>query len=523
MSPIALDTAPSDKTEPVLSLNWAEYSPGTWKRALDENEIFYNLAGRKGQPFYPIYGSASFTIPSLGSEVSEQSKQEIDLAFKNAWLTLRNTHPSLLSYVVRDGEDAQFTRVYLALKSEVEASAWADSTCKSIVTDGSAIDWFNQKRPNCQNASIFLIHSREEAKPSFTVFLMLPHEVVDGMGTTHILHQIFEIAGRAFEQKESFILPVWGSEGTRLTSCLKVAANVPEEFSDIQKERLLEIQESNMALFSNADILHFPSNPPPDDMKVDRREHISYALSKEKSAKMIEACKNIAPGVTVNHVSTVATALALAELQPKRDTPYSARFLVFAMVNLRPFLRQPFNDPNQAVGAYCCIAGKALGIDAMVPGLASETEKNTSGDDFYELVIEARDHFTNLKSARCGKMHEQLSFAPSSWATWTPKAGADLHAVADPPVCNLPVSCLGDMSKIIASDYAGLHLTHAWVSSEGFGADVPIFSHTWDGKFELSSMFDNRYHTVQSVQGLLHRIADIMIEHLLLGEEDDRR
>lgn len=294
MPPIALDTTPSEQTEPALSLNWAEYSPGIWKRALDENERFYNLATRKepDENFFPIYGSASFTTPSLRSEISESEKRRIELAFKNAWLTLRNIHPSLLSYVLRDDIDGEFTRVYSSLRSEEEASAWADATFRSIVVDGSVMDWFNTEGPILQTANISLVHSKEEGGPNFTIFLRLPHEIADGMGTTHLLHQFFEIAGQAFEQGESFALPEWGSEGVRLSACLKVAANVPEKFSDIQKERLLEIQKSNTCLLSHPNILHFPSNPNSGGIKpwkVGRRERISYTLSKEKSAKIFKA------------------------------------------------------------------------------------------------------------------------------------------------------------------------------------------------------------------------------------------
>lgn len=191
-------------------------------------------------------------------------------------------------------------------------------------------------------------------------------------------------------------------------------------------------------------------------------------------------------------------------------------------MNLRPFLRHPFSDPSHSVGAYCCIAGKALGIDTLVPGLASDTEAQASEDDFHQLVIEARDHFKSLKSARCGNLHEQLSFAPSGWAAWTPQPSHDIDAIAEPPVANVPVSCLGDVNRIVSTDYGSLHLTNAWVISEGLEAFVPVFSHTWDGKFELSSMFDSRNHTPQHVKEFLVRIVDVMSENLHIGEDDER-
>ncbi|KAL4964909.1 uncharacterized protein BDV14DRAFT_200450 [Aspergillus stella-maris] len=242
----------------IQNWDWRETTPGTYKRALDECETFYRACMRPESSCYPITGCASFTYlehleRSSSSESTKgrdalNSASAIEEAFRKAWFSLRFEHPSLASWVEAEGEGTQeagqLVRVYSNITADAQTQSeeldlWLSKTFSVTTIDGpnGAEEWFKKNALGFENSSIYLIHQDEVssndtkeydkgAKMS-KIFLRCSYDITDGIGTLHLLQQLFDYAEKALEERDGFVMPTFGNEGACLSHCLRVAAGIP--------------------------------------------------------------------------------------------------------------------------------------------------------------------------------------------------------------------------------------------------------------------------------------------------------
>jgi hypothetical protein len=110
-------------------------------------------------------------------------------------------------------------------------------------------------------------------------------------------------------------MPDWGSEGDRLSPCLRLPALIPETLSEAQIKRLEEISSTNGTVYNHTGLLSLPSSSTSASSTPRRRIRLPLLVPRATTKQILRGCRGIAPGVSVTHVLLSAVALALSELQ----------------------------------------------------------------------------------------------------------------------------------------------------------------------------------------------------------------
>ncbi|KAI0837119.1 hypothetical protein F5Y06DRAFT_272031 [Hypoxylon sp. FL0890] len=496
---------------------WERSGHGIWERDIEECEMFYRGAVRKGNGCFPVTGCASFVSNSPKSGVTGAQKNEgehgVEDAIRKAWITLCYEHPTLRSRGEYDEAKGRWKRVYATFNNEDEQKSWLNSTFKVIDTEVSPLEWFNSQTICFEVSTLFFVRSNTHHP---TIFLRCPHDITDGVGVLQLVNQLFNHATRAHEERANYAMPEWGNEHTKLSPCLRLAAAIPESFSEAQLERFKEIQTQNGAIYNHPGLLSIPSSCSADTSKHGKRQRLSLSVAEATTEQILRKCKMIASGVSVTHVFMSALAMALSELQPLKEESYPVRYVNHSMINLRPYCRDPYKSPKHAAAAYHTVSAQALGIDLVVPGSSSDAKNVVQVNNLANLAIQVRDYYKSVRPA--SSTDEQIILAPLMFKSLTAPPDSDPHAVSDPPFCPVALSSLGNVSSIVSKSHGTFELTNVWAASEPIGAGVAIFLGTWDGKIGLSAVFDTRYHDAGYIKGFLGRIMNCVYKGLDIGD-----
>ncbi|OTA98901.1 hypothetical protein M426DRAFT_325609 [Hypoxylon sp. CI-4A] len=491
---------------------WERSHHGTWERDIDECETFYKRTTRKEDGCYPMTGSASF----ITTPTDREEEHRVEDALRKAWVTLCYEQPNLRSYVKLDDEGGRYKRVYSTLQSEEEHQSWLNSSFKIINTDVEPLQWFNDFATSFELSTLFFIKSEKEDRRHWTIFLRCDHTITDGVGILLLIEQLFGHAAQAYEQGAKFSLPEWGNEYSNLSPCLRLAAQIPQSLSESHTKRFNEIQTRNGSIYTHPNLLGLPSSG--DSASPGKRHRTSLTIPQGTTKQILQRSKAIALGVNVTHVFVSALALALTEVQPKKEEPYPARFVYQSMVNLRPYCREPYNTPSHAAAPYHTISAQALGIDTVVSG-PPPTENGSEVKELSHIASDVRDFFKPIRPT--SPEDDTIAFAPLTFKAFTGPPDSDPHAVSNPPFCPVALSSIGNVDSMVSDTHGVFKLTDVWAASEPIGAGVATFLETWDGKIQLSATFDTQYHDAGYIEGFLGRILHCVYRGLDIKESNN--
>ncbi|KAF4964401.1 hypothetical protein FSARC_7666 [Fusarium sarcochroum] len=500
-------------SSPSARFQWQSSSHGAWERDLDECEEFYRLSTKKGQGCFPITGCASFQLKTSGVK----SDSRVEEALQKAWTCLRHQHPTLGSRIERDDETDKWKRVYRPFQNDRDQENWLRSTFKIVDSDSSALRWLDHDASSFEVPTAFLVKSKEDP-PRQTLFLRCPHDITDGVGILHLIDQLFVQASIAYTQQDEYqhALQDDGLEHTRLSPSLRIAASIPKSLSESQRKRHQEIQTRNAGVYNHPAMLGLPPSSVTSSTPDGRVHRLLISIPKAVSTRILTGCKAVAQGVSVTHVFTSALVLALRDLQPRKHNPYPVRYVNHAMINLRPYCSPPYDSPDHAAAAYHTVSAQALGIDLVVSGSADETAADTS--ELSRVAIDVGDFYKQVKPISSGDVHEQVFLAPLTFKTLSPPPGSDPHSVSETPFCPVALSSIGNVATIVSASSDVFELTSVWAASEPIGAGVAVFLGSWNGKIELSSVFNTRYHDPDYLDGFLRSIVDHVCKGLGIDE-----
>ncbi|KAF4445468.1 hypothetical protein F53441_10810 [Fusarium austroafricanum] len=496
----------------ISQFHWKKSSEGTWKRQIDECEDFYRLYTKEDHGCYPIIACASFHIKS---SVAHEYNFVVK-SLRDAWAFLRYKHPTLGSRIERDTKTDTWKRVYTPFESKEDVDRWLHSTFKITHINTSALKWFNDNARPFEIPNIYVIKSDTEI-PRQEVFLRCPHDITDGVGIIQLVNQLFTKAAEIRSQHAEYQYPVPDEDlDIRLSPCLRVAASIPGQLSESQHQRFEKMQIENGRTYTHPGLLSLPPSSSPAIQADFRTKRIAITIPRAVSSQILAHCKEVAPGVSVTHVFVSALAMALSECQPRKKEAYPVRYVDRPMLNLRPFCSSPYNSPDHAGAAYHGVCAQALGIDLEVPSMTDDEAKPSP---LPRLATQVRDFYNQLKPTLSNETHEQVLLAPLTFKSLSPPPGADPWAVSDPPFCPVSLSSIGNLASIVASSNEILELTNVWIASQPIGAGVALFLGTWDGKIELSGVFNTQYHSEDYVQKFLEGITKNVYNGLDIDEE----
>ena len=330
---------------------WSEVAPGSFQRAIGENELFLKSIGDSGHPIgrehWAINSIASFTL--TGSLL----KEDLPSLFLKAWKVLRFNHPSIAVQIV---DDQNFL---YKIPDSTALNQWAAETFH-VVEDKTADDLIPHLRTNTYATLTYL--------PKFNEILgHTSHWRTDGVGVVLPIEAFFDlIAKPALPEPHTLS---WGQETARLAPAIEDAAGLPTVPTDAIKSMSQKYVETFYQAAGAVGIRYQgEATTTPSGTRSSRD-----FFSPSETNVIISQCK--AKGISVTsavHASIAATNHILAPV--KKQTRHYTSTIRFS---LRPYLPKPYSTPAYASGLY------TTGWMKTVPTSASWTENAKAYNDEY--------------------------------------------------------------------------------------------------------------------------------------------
>lgn len=510
------------------SLIWREASHGVWQRDVDESEKFYYALAKlyegSGRMFFAMTGHLSVSVDVPQGQTREDVEQRFETALRHGWLALRYDHPAIASQVSHDPATGQVTKTYRACPADTDRDAWLAKTFVPIATGETGEEWANGDPPAPKIATLFVLKPQTTAsgsKASNTIrrdlVLRSPHEIVDGIGTLHMFNNLTRLIAEAYEAGSSSKTPSFdGSETKNLSPPFRVAANVPTELTERQKQHLSE-QNAHKAAASQDEgdikVLGIPyqhgTNAP------GKHQRVALDFSERDTAALIAACKSLK--ATVTHAFHAAIAMAVRDVQERKPQPQRVRYVNYILRNERRSCVDPYDTPRHAVAVYHSVSGRALTVDMTLPASGDAINPADRVDEFRSIVEKVR-HFYD--AVRDDGDHYALSLP--IWEAGCPELPKSSDAFPPVPPPNpkpsVSISSMGNVDAIIASKHGQIMVDKPWVTGEELGNGLGLFLGTFRSKMSLSAAYNDSWHNKAEVEDFVYRCRDIVLTGLgLLG------
>lgn len=516
-------------SEAYPSLIWRERSPGVWQREVDEAEKFYYALAKlyegSGRMFFAMTGHLSVSVDIPQGQAREAVEQRLETALRHGWLALRYDHPTIASQVSHDPSSGQVVKTYRTSLSDGDRDAWLEETFVPIATGETGEEWANADPPAPKVPTLFVLKPRApsggSAAPTavrLDLVFRSPHEIVDGIGTLHMFNNLIRLIADAYDAWSAAKLPSFdGSETKNLSPPFRVAANVPTELTERQKQHLSE-QNAHKAAASRDDgdikVLGIPYRQGPS--APGRHQRVALDFSEGDTAALIAACKGLR--ATVTHAFHAAIAMAVRDVQEQTPRAQKVRYVNYILRNERRSCADPYGTPAHAVAVYHSVSGRALTVDMTLPA--------SGGDAVVDPVARAAEFRSVLEQIR--RFYEAVRDDGDHYALSLPiwEAGCpELPGGDEPPPVPPPnpkpsvsISSMGNVDAIIASRHGAVEVDRPWVTGEELGSGLGLFLGTFRRRLSLSAAYNDAWHDKAEVEDFVHRCRDIVLAGLGLLE-----
>lgn len=491
---------------------WKLTQPGRWERDIDEVEEFYaSLAKayeRTGRVFFAMTGFTSFSVPVQPGTPLQEVEIRAEEALRSAWIRLRYNHPTIASRVLYDPARRRYKKVYETFTDDESQHQWADETFQVVSERMSGLDWCNADPPVPALPTLFLIRAPATDDRVFRADLVLRahHDVIDGIGTLLLFHNLFTLAAEAYGQA-SYKLPQFGDEWLNLSPPLRRAAEIPAVLSPEHEEDLRGILEYNSALKRGVEIAS-----PPFQRHIalpGKHQRVATTLPESKTARLLAKCHTL--GLSITHAYHASIALTVGTFQERKETERTLRYISYCLINERHHCKDPYSTSAHPASVYHSVSGRCLAIDLTVPALGAPSKTPMTEDIFLPIAEHVRDYYLEIRNNE-----DHIKLVPAYWAmSILPYPESELPAI--PPRNETPsasISSMGVLDKVIRHQYGSFSVENPWVTGEELGTGLGLFLGTWKGRLTLSAAYNEAWHGREEVLDVLNRCNNIVFQGL---------
>eukprot|EP01056_Protomagalhaensia_sp_Gyna25_P001053 Protomagalhaensia_sp_Gyna_25__1052@NODE_1508_length_1774_cov_9_225937_g1223_i0_p1_GENE_NODE_1508_length_1774_cov_9_225937_g1223_i0NODE_1508_length_1774_cov_9_225937_g1223_i0_p1_ORF_typecomplete_len501_score51_66Tri3/PF07428_11/1_3e45Condensation/PF00668_20/9e09Condensation/PF00668_20/30AATase/PF07247_12/4_9e09WES_acyltransf/PF03007_16/0_26_NODE_1508_length_1774_cov_9_225937_g1223_i02721774 len=487
-----------------ITLPWQQVAPCRWERECDEAEMAYELAihihKATGQVQFALVGLVSLSVQNYG-----EADKELERALRNAWLKLRDDLPSLSSWIEVDSMGQSGKRIYQTFTCDDDRVNWLDSTLKVVEPGMTGEEFANAGLPTPLLATLFVVRppQLDPTKVVRDVILRVRHCIIDGVGTLMAFQRFVAEVAKAYQQKDAYPLPTYGSEHIRLSPSLRVAGNCPDVLSPVQQRRLEEWSDRNAVAIRDEELFTIPYNQGP--LMPGRSKRIEHEFSLESTSVILRACRNVS--VTVTHAFHAALAMTIRDGQTKGEQPRAGKVGFHLVIGDRPSLPPPYNSSEHAATVYHSPSGPKLVIDLVLPGKNGPQEP--IAEEFRRVLTQIRDFYKMVR--------EDEDRVPMIGAVWKRYAPPFRGPTAEPPPKKAPyafVSSLGIINHFVPSQQGPIEVNDVWVISEELTPNIGLFVRTWNQRLYLGLIYNEAWHTQGEATRVLERCEAIVREGL---------
>lgn len=460
--------------------------------------------------FFAMTGHLSVSVDIPQGQTQEAVEKRLETALRHGWLALRYDHPTIASRVSQDPATGRVIKSYRTCLGDKERDAWLAETFVPIKTGETGEEWANSDPPAPKVPTLFVLNpSVASSAARLDIVLRSPHEIVDGIGTLHMFNNLMRLVADAYEADSAFRLPIFdGSETKNLSPPFRVAANVPTELTERQKEHLSE-QNAHKAAASRDDgdikVLGLPYQQGTD--APGKHQRIALDFSERDTAALVAACKGLK--ATVTHAFHAAIAMAVRDVQQRNSEAQQVRYVNYILRNERRSCVDPYNTPKHAVAVYHSVSGRALTVDMTLPASGDAINPADRVSEFRSIVEKMR-HF--YEAVRDDEDHYALSLP--IWEAGCPELPKSEAFPPVPPPNPKPsasISSMGNVDAVIASKHGQISVDKPWVTGEELGNGLGLFLGTFRSKLSLSAAYNDAWHSQSEVEDFVHRCRDIVL------------
>lgn len=447
---------------------WSEIVPGTYQRAVGENENFLKLMGDPGHSLghehWAINGIAKFTCKGAFAY------QDISNLFLNAWKNLRFWHPSIAAHAIDDNT------VEYTIPDAAALTQWAAETF-SVVKDKSGDDLIPDLKPNTYATLTYLPSTGE-------ILCHTAHWRTDGVGVLFLLDAFLEIAVTpSLPDPDS--LP-WGEEFARLAPAVEDAASMPTEPTDAMKDLAQECVDTFSQVTGAIGIPYQGGDTTiPSGTRTSR-----LALSVFETSSLVKQCKSRGLSVT----SAVHASVAIANRICASDASKTKHYTSSIRFSLRPYLPEPYSTPAFASGLY------STGWMKKVSASASWLDHAQAYNEEYRKGL----------SAEFIKSHREYAISLSSLIRSTPQGG-------DPP-SDVDISSIGVAERLIARSKgtpdSGVDIQAVSIGVETTTRQCICFVWTFRDQLQLSLVYNQSFHDEKDSSYFLQQVKNTLLSEL---------
>lgn len=341
--------------------HWKETAKSQWTRPYDAVETVIHFMTVVNPDLLQWVISVGATLPE-----KDLSLQQI----RNAWLSLRHEYPAIACTILNDG--------YLyEVPTEDALHEWLNDT---ILEDSSGrtaeeIGLSSTALAAHHAAHLFYLPDTRQ------IFMLLRHEVVDGVGSVILLNCLLEKIRQNIKEA-----PTFGEEWKRLHRPIAEIMGQEEATANNEAEAY-ELAEKYMQ--SRALSMKVKLQDPKERPMYKRFE---YSFDEKETERILRACKE--KGVTATNASIAATAQALLEWSGEISGP----FCTVCNVNMRDLFPEPHSQAKHPHGNY---------ISTLFPAIA--VSRSTSFLDLAETAREAVHGWKYKKdNVACGHLMPKI-------------------------------------------------------------------------------------------------------------------
>ncbi|KAJ5600796.1 hypothetical protein VI817_001773 [Penicillium citrinum] len=502
------------------AFSWQQTAPGRWERDIDEVEQFYTTLARRfvgtGRTFFAMTAHVSLYIPDE-SEIEESRAIE---ALQKAWTYLRHDHPTIASWVEYNHELKRCRKIYHQLpKDNLEQykKSWLDETFQMVTDTQSGQDWCNSDPPVPKLPTLFIVKRRELEKQRVAIDIVLrsQHDIIDGIGSLHLMGNLIRHAARAFDKPDTFMVPDFGDEWKRLSPPLRMAADIPETLTPKREARFKKIIDHNTLLRKKAEISIIPFRAGRSIPGTHQR--VAFDISPDISSRILLACKGIQASVT--HVYHASIAIVIRDILERRSTKRPVRYISYSLINEREHCKPPFSTSDHAAAVYHSVSGQSMAIDLDVPDRSAKPPSEIEiRREMLRVIDQVKVYYLAIKNDE-----EHISMVPSYWQLSTPEypVGKEDPPVPPPnPTPSASISSLGVIDKLIPAQQGPFEIDNPWVTGEELGTGLGLFLGTFRGRMCLSAAYNDAWHDEIEVMNFIEKCHSLVLTTLGISRHE---
>lgn len=497
-------------------LAWQPTRPGHWEREIDEAEQFYTFIAKAhegtGRMFFAITGFVSLTVEN--NDISKgDTALGLEEAFRQAWLRLRYTHPTIASRVEYDPWQQKWLKSYTAFdheRLEAMTEEWLQETYRPLSPAVAGLEWCNADPPAPKLPTLFIITPPDadgnESVVRRDLVIRSPHDIMDGIGTLQLLNKLLQYAAAAYQAPSEWSPPFPGTEIANLSPPLRVAASIPPILTLDQQDQLQHLIRKNDTLGQGIEVLTIPYMQ--GTTQSGKHQRTALNISKADTTQLSKAVREL--GATLTHVFHAAIAVSIRDLQERRLERRSARYISYALINERARCTGEYANPDHAAAVYHSVSGDKLALDLIIPAVtdAEEEDDRNKVQEFHFLLEQVKEYYHAIRDSSTN-----LALSPSFFSMATPHiSNPNMTATVPPPNLSpsVSLSSMGVVDKIISPQHGPFKINTPWVTGVELGTGLGVFLGTWEGSLCLSAAYNDAWHDREEVEGFLKHVQGVV-------------